>query len=183
MRFNKYYVSGLEDKENSVIFIRLMSAICDSFSLIYYSHGGVSIPSPSTFFMKFLLKKHIVNSTYVTRWPGTEVIDNGRDRYLMITYSTGTNYLRELEIPTTVYNWDYPKYPMDLCFYKDGVVRFETTAHEMRSVLYLPEDGGFPTVDDIESFGIRLEPDGSILEEHMYKLPVSQQGIDRMISD
>jgi hypothetical protein len=59
------------------------------------------------------------------------------------------SYLLE---PKGIFNWKYPHFPDDLCFFKGGYCWFSTVAHEAYACAYLK------SIKDIETFdGLGIE--------------------------
>ncbi|HCJ14490.1 MAG TPA: hypothetical protein DHV77_04555 [Erysipelotrichaceae bacterium] len=68
----------------------------------------------------------------------------------------------------SMWNWDYPDYPMDPCFYKNGLAMFFLTCHEKLSTIYLRKNEGYPTISELESIGLNLIFEGTVPESKIY---------------
>lgn len=165
--YKKYYVDGLEDKKVSQIFLRAIAAYSDAFSLVYFRYKEDEKLKRSTRKMKEMLNPFKIKSENVLEWPNTISMDE-KHIYRMVTYRVDMDIIPALEEVDTVYDWDYPKYPMDPSFYKDGYAWFAVTSHEYFSVLYLGEEGSFPLASDLESLGVTLIPQGRVSEDKLF---------------
>jgi len=170
--YNKYYVEGLESKNVSHDFLRVIAAYSEAFSLVYFRYKEDEKLKKSTSEMKKKLSPFQLKAQNVTEWPNTQILGNdGGHIYRMVTYRTDMDMIPILEEADTVYDWDYPQYPMDPCFYKDGYAWFVVTSHEYFSILYLGEEGSFPLISDLEGVGVTLIPQGRVAEtELLYNL-------------
>jgi hypothetical protein len=167
MTFNCYYVDKCEQKDISQKFINAVFRYSDAFSLIYFQYEKGEKMKKSTRNIKNALNPYKLESRTVLEWPGTITMDN-RHIYRMITYRTDKNVLPILLSVDTIWDWNYSRYPMDPAFYKNGYAWFYVTSHEHINQLYLREDNSFPSVDELESLGVKLIPDKSIDESCVF---------------
>lgn len=157
--YSSYYVDGCEDKKISHLFLRAILANSDAFSLVYFKYRENEKFSKGVSGMKKRLAPYKIDSRNVTEWPGTKILSNERNHfYRMETYRVDMDVLPALEEVDTIWDWDYPDYPMDPCFYKNGFVWFTVTAHEHLNTLYLKDSENFPLATDLESIGVSLIP-------------------------
>lgn len=163
MVYDSYFVEGLENKICSQIFIKLLLACSDSFSLIYFRNSETEKYKRTTLKIKQALAPYLLSSEIVTAWPGTSMMGEHTNQvYLMECYKVIKNnqifdQISVLNRVDTLWDWNYPRFPMDPCFYKDGRVWFQSTIHEHMNKLFL-EQHSFPSVEDIESIGLKLIP-------------------------
>jgi len=75
----------------------------------------------------------------------------------MITYKAELDIIPIIETVDTLWDWYYPNYPMDPCFYKNGRAWFVTSTHERWNALYL-DNSMLHFVPDFESLGVTLIP-------------------------
>lgn len=171
MFFDSYYVGGLEDEDVSRRFLRTILSYSDAFSLIYFKYQQNEKGSPGTAEIQKGLSRFILNSRNVTEWPGTKLLSNKQDHiYCMKTYRIDFfKMLPVFERVKTLWDWDYPNYPMDPCFYKDGYAWFAVSTHEHWNELYLRKSTSYPLASDLESLGVSLISQGKADEAKLYK--------------
>ena len=108
----------------------------------------------------------------MTRWPGTITMDFRHIYNLRVYRINKTNpksvfdILDALETAGSLWDWDYPEYPMDLCFYNNGFAWFASSAHEQWNALYADEPAGIAA--DLESIGLQVSQDGDIAEGELF---------------
>ena len=166
MTFNCYYVDKCEQKDISQKFINAVFHYSDAFSLIYFQYEKGEKMKKSTRNIKNALNPYKLESRTVLEWPGTITMDN-RHIYRMITYRTDKNVLPILLSVDTIWDWNYSRYQWILHFIKMGTLGF-MLLHEHINQLYLREDNSFPSVDELESLGVKLIPDKSIDESCIF---------------
>ena len=90
----------------------------------------------------------------------------------MVTYSIPKDFtfVDVFDMVNTLWDWDYPEYPMDPCFYRNGKVFFATCTHERINELYLNSEGDSLSARDFESIGLKLIYQGRISEEQLFRL-------------
>ncbi len=156
--YSSFYVDGCENKDTFHIFTRAILACSDAFSLVYFRYFENEKPSKGASFIKKGLSSFKLNSRIVNQWPGTTILKNDRGHiYRMITYKADIDVIPIIETVDTLWDWCYPNYPMDPCFYKDGRAWFVTSTHERWNALYL-NDNMLKFVSDFESLGVTLVP-------------------------
>ncbi len=172
MHFQSYQVDGCENKEIFHRFLRAILACSDAFSLIFFRYKEEEKPSEGVSGMEKELAPYMADSREVTQWPGTKLRNEQGHIYRMVTYRIDMGLIPILEKIDRLWDWDYPRYPMDPCFYKNGYAWFAVSSHERWNALYLrddidiPEDDDqaaigrafFPSVLDLESLGVVLTP-------------------------
>ena len=170
--YERYYVEGLESEENSSALMRILMNYCDSFSLVYFRYRENEKQKRETVRIKKILSKYKINSKSVMEWPGTKQITNHMGHiYNLVTYrieSDMSNVLPFMDEVGSMWNWDYPDYPMDPCFYKNGLAMFFLTCHEKLSTIYLRKNEGYPTISELESIGLNLIFEGTVPESKIY---------------
>ncbi len=154
--YNNYSVVGCENKEISHRFLRVLLAYSDALSLIYFRYQTEEKFSSKVSQIKRRLSPFELDSRDVTEWPGTKVRNDQGHLYRMITYQVNMNIVPILEEVDTLWDWDYPLFPMDPCFYKKGYAWFAVSTHERWNSLYLQETDSFPLASDLESIGVTL---------------------------
>lgn len=67
------------------------------------------------------------------QWPGTVIGDDGKKKskkYNINFYKCDAGAYYLLIQPDTIFGWEYPYYPEDLCFFRHGYVWMTTVSHE-----------------------------------------------------
>ncbi len=162
--YNKFYVDGCEDSLISRDFLRAVLACSDAFSLVYFRYRENEKLSNSARQIKKDLSSFQLHSQYVSEWPGTKTQNDRNHLYRMVTYRADIDILPVIERVSTIWDWDYPQYPMDPSFYRNGYAWFVVTSHERMNTLYLEESNSVPSVMDLESLGLSLIPEGKTEE-------------------
>ena len=148
--------------------MRVILAYSDAFSFIYFRYNEKEKLSRRASLIKKRLSPFELDSRDVTEWPGTKILNERNHIYRMVTYRVDFDVLPILEKVNTLWDWDYPKFPMDPCFYKKGYAWFVVTTHEHCNVLYMREDADFPIVDDLESLGVSLIPEKKVSASELF---------------
>ena len=127
----------------------------DAFSVVYFRYNEKEKFSLSAKKVKKELEDFIIYEKSVNQWPGTITLNETGQIYLMTMYRTDMAAETTLLRVKSIWEWDYPKYPMDLAFFKDGYAWFESTAHEGINLIHIKDQS---TSDDLEKLGIVLTP-------------------------
>lgn len=172
-QFSSFYVDGLENNKLSQNFIRVILSYSDSFSFIYFRRKESEPLKKTAKNIKKVLSPFQINTCNAHEWPGTKLIGQQHQIYRMITYRASIETLPVFEKVDTLWDWDYPKYPMDPAFYKNGYAWFYICSHEHWNMLYLRESNNYPLVSDLESLGISLISKGPRLESDLFYHPNS----------
>jgi len=121
----------------------------DAFMFVICNYGGDSLFEERILpFIKELEPLLIKNRMNDPRWPGTEASEEIH-RYKIHFYRSDPSALKTLLRPISLYNWQYPYFPEDLCFFRDGYCWFSTTAHEELSCIYVKDDQELNQLYDI----------------------------------
>ena len=166
--YNSYFVDGCEKEETSHSFLSVILSYSDAFSLIYFRYRENEKLSKTASAIKKKLEPYKLFSQDVTEWPGTKTRNERGHVYRMITYRADIDVLPVLEEVATLWDWDYPRYPMDPCFYKKGYAWFAVSTHEHWNKLFLMEDPSFPLASDLESIGVTLFPGKTAKTSDLY---------------
>ncbi len=156
--YNSYYVEGCEIEEISHRFLRVILSYSDVFSLIFFRYRQNEKTSKSAAMIKKKLAPFKLFSQDVNEWPGTKTLNERGHIYRMITYRANIDVLPTIEEVATLWDWDYPLFPMDPCFYKNGYAWFSVSSHEHWNKLILGKGPSFPLISDLESIGVTLIP-------------------------
>ena len=71
--------------------------------------------------------------------------------YIIRVYRADMAAEKILQKPKSLFDWNWPSYPMDLSFFKDGVCWFATTAHEKVACVYTEADA---LLEDLRKIGL-----------------------------
>ena len=169
---NKYHVENFTSKSVYHAFLSLMLAHSDAFSLVYFQYDRNEEPHENVRRIMEALSPYEISNKDVTRWPGTITMDFRHIYNLRVYRINKTNpiavfdILDVLETADSLWDWDYPKYPMDLCFYKNGFAWFASSAHEQWNALYTDEPAGIAA--DLESIGLQISQGGDIADDELF---------------
>ena len=171
MKYRRYYIEGCENPKVTRQLYALLTAHSKAFSLVYCQYGRNEKYSRTTQKIERKLKNYEIDSREVKKWPGTETLDE-RSIYKMVTYRIDEESLWDIidvfDTTKTIWDWDYPKYPMDICFYREGgLAWFYITAHERLNTLILDDSMGL-SVLDIESIGVKLVAEESVDDDNLF---------------
>lgn len=100
--------------------------------------------------LKPLLKKTRHNGVKVTCWPGSKSWDNRFERDIMF-YRSDKSAIETLLRPTGLYQWQYPDYPEDICFFRNGYCWLTTSAHEGLAYIITNDKSEY---NKLESIGV-----------------------------
>jgi hypothetical protein len=173
--YDVYYMDGCENREIYQKMIRIATTFCDTMSFIYFKNKQNERSSESAKAVKKHLSKYKIKSKNVSVWPLTETLDRNHI-YNMVTYSIprfapdAFSVDNVFGMVNTLWDWQYPEYPMDPSFYRNGVIFFATCTHEEMNELYLRSDGDSLSVKDFESVGLKLTYLRSVPEERLFHL-------------
>ena len=166
--YNSYYVDGCEKEEITHRFLRVILSYSDTFSLIFFRYRENEKLSKTAAVIKKKLAPYKIYSQDVVQWPGTITRNEQGHIYRMIFYRAVIDVLPTLEKVATLWDWDYPHYPMDPCFYKKEYAWFSVSTHEHWNELLLREDPAFPLASDLESIGVTLFPGKTVTPSEIY---------------
>lgn len=146
-----YYVDEPKCHDSYLCLIKHLVTSCDYFSLVYFSHDPDEPMSATTSHIANQLQCYEVASFFSNSWPLTTTLNQNNHIYRVIIYRCDKNVVPILAKQPGIYAWDYPDAPMDLCFYKNRLCMFASSAHEKDAYLFT-DDSTF--VDLIHNAGI-----------------------------
>ena len=152
-----WFVDNFQNHETYWSFLAYIGAHSDAFSLIYFQYDQGEKPSQTVLAVKDALAPYLIEEKEVTRWPGTETRNENCHIYCMRTYRVSFDSLEALEAADSLWDWDYPEYPMDLCFYRRGYAWFASSVHEHWNALYTDEPR---MIRDLSSVGLQVSLTG-----------------------
>lgn len=160
-----YNVEELENREIYLSFLRYMLVQSDAFSLIYFRYSEKEKMKVSTREIKNLLTQFKMYSRDVNEWPGTITLNDNHHIYRLVMYRATLEAKEALAKANSLFEWDYPKLPMDLCFYKNGYAWFAASSHEQWAELYVSDES---VVDDLKKMGVKLTFSRNIQEAMLF---------------
>ncbi len=147
-----FCVSDIKNKSQYEKFIEYMLLNSEYFSFIYFRYKEHEKMKKRTREIHDSLKNYKVKSKFTHEWPGTISFDE--DHFYKFVLYRSTMEVKDILCKVeSLFDWDYPIAPMDLCFYKDGYCWFSVTAHEQDASLYTDDK---KVIKDLENMGIEL---------------------------
>lgn len=146
----------LEQKESYRKFIDIMSEYSDAFSVVYFQYRETERKRITVRIVEKKLKKDLIYSCHSNKWPGTETLNRLNHIYNLSFYKVNEDTCEILKKVHSLYSWDYPNYPMDLCFYKNGYGFFESSAHEEYNRIYTDDE---TLINELRKNGLINEDD------------------------
>lgn len=131
-----YYVDGLEKKEIYNNFIRLMIQNSDAFSIVYFKYNETRRLRATVKSIKQKLQPYKLHSERTMTMPSMSVDNDSLNVYNLTFYKATIDTEKILMLADTMWDWDYPNFPMDLCFFKNGYAWFVSSAHEKYAIIY-----------------------------------------------
>ena len=160
-----WFVDHFADRETYHGFLSYVGAFSDAFSLVYFRYRPDEEPSQTVRQISEALQPYLIYEQDVNRWPGTETKNELGHIYRLHAYRRTMDSLKALEIADSLWDLDYPKFPMDLCFYRKGFAWFSSTVHERWNELCTDQPY---VIADLKSIGLRLECTGKTDESKLY---------------
>ena len=149
-----YYIEEFSNKTEYLSFIRYMLLHSDTFSFISFKyHEGEKIKKTTKEVLQ-LLAPYKLYTQNVNAWPGTVTKNFNNHIYKLIMYKATLDAIPALSKANCLFDWDYPKFPMDLSFYKEGYAWFASSSHEQWNALYTDSK---TVIDDLKQLGICIK--------------------------
>lgn len=150
----EYYIEEFSSKEIYQAFIHYMFINSDSFSVVYFSYHEGEKKKKSVKEIAEALRPYKTYSKNVNEWPGTITFpeEGMRHIYRLTIYKTAPEAEKELYKVSHLYEWHYPKMPMDIAFYKDGYAWFSCCAHEQLYFLYTDDE---TVIEELDKLGVK----------------------------
>lgn len=149
----EYFVYEIKNKEVYDDFIQYMLEHSDFFSVIYFRNRKDSPLNKYLKEYKKILRPYILHAENTRKWPNTETW-NGRSVYRIAFYYADMKCYDVLTRVNDIFEWHYPRAPMDLCFYKNGYCWFAFTAHEEMAYLYTNNE---KEIQELRELGVMVE--------------------------
>lgn len=160
-----YYIEEFENKEKYRQFIDYMLTHSDTFSLVYFKYRESEKTTKQTKEIQNILKPYKIFAVNGNQWPSTVTLNEFDHIYKITLYSANINTKSALLKANGIFDWDYPDFPMDLCFYKDGYAWFASSAHEHYANLILNDN---KTKNELNDLGINLHYQREIDESKLF---------------
>lgn len=144
----EYFVDEIKNKKVYDNFIQYMLEHSDFFSVVYFRNRKDSPLNKYLKKYKKALRPYILHAENTRKWPNTETWD-GRSVYRIAFYYADMECYDILTRVNDIFEWHYPRAPMDLCFYKNGYCWFALTAHEEMAYLYTDNDRDAETLRNL----------------------------------
>lgn len=161
----KYYLEGLDHPNTYKLFVRTMCAYSSAFSLVYFRYTENEKQKRSCRTIKERLKPYKISKRNTNVMPSMITGNWLNHIYELTFYRVCFETADVLESVKNLYEWDYPKHPMDLCFFKDGYAWFISSAHEFDCTLYTNDSA---LIRGLQSLGIQVEQVGEIDEASLF---------------
>lgn len=155
----EYYLDEFRNRENYVKFIAYMLEHSDFFSVVFYRSRRTDPLKRSSREFKDSLRRYHLHSEETKKWPGTETRDESC--YMIAYYYSDPACLERLSKVDDIFEWYYPKAPMDLAFYRDGYCWMWVTAHEGLGAMFLEKE----EAEELKGMGANLTK--AVSEEHL----------------
>jgi len=150
----EYYISGLNEREKYVAFIKYVLPISDAFSVVYFRYKEEEKYSETVSKVKRNLETFKIYEKLTNEWPSTITLNEFGHLYLYTLYRCTDETESILLSVDNMWEWDYDKYPMDLCFFKNGYSFFYSSAHENDAFICTDSE---KAVSDLRKLGLKLE--------------------------
>ena len=136
----EYYIDEFESFESYKAFIRYMIAHSDTFSLVYFKYVENERVKSSVKEVKKLLAPYKIFSFKGNQWPSMVTLNENNHIYDITLYRADIGVETALVKEGKLFDWDYPRLPMDLCFYKNSYAWFVSCAHEKYACIYIDDN-------------------------------------------
>jgi len=160
-----WWVEGIEQREAYLRFVQYMLEVSDAFSLIYFRYAEDEPLKKSARKVKNLLERFKIYARNVNQWPAMITQNENNHIYRMIMYRAAPEAVEALGEADSLWDWDYPARPMDLCFYKDGYGWFAASSHEQWNALYTDDER---IVERMRSLGLTVTREGDMDESKLF---------------
>lgn len=166
-----YYIEDFTDKSTYIEFIRYMLSHSDYFSFVCFKYKESERTKRSTKEVLDLLKPYREYAKNVNEWPGNMTLNENNHIYRLFMYSATSEAISALSKADRIYDWDYPKFPMDLAFYKNGYAWFESVSHERWNSLYTAD---MAVIDDLKQLGVDVIFNREVDESTLFNISKSK---------
>ncbi len=148
-----YYVEDMTSKQIYCSFIDIMLKYSDAFTLVYFRYREDEKLKKSVREVKKKLAPYKIYSKNVNEWASMVTLNENDHIYRLTMYKSEEDTEEALYKANNISDWDYPKLPMDLCFFKDGYTIFASSAHEYENFLYTDNE---ELIKELSESGVQL---------------------------
>ena len=117
-----------KDQYNELLWVLLPYS--EAFSLTYYREDEKEEYSPSVQEIRKQLEPALIHSELTRVMPSMQVGGNHGLYELALYRAEMAQGFAQSDAASSLWDWDYPNLPMDLCFFYKGVAWFVSSAHE-----------------------------------------------------
>ena len=160
-----FVVEGCNNEKEYRIFVRYMLAYSDSFSMTVFMYKADEKLKRSAKRILDSLNPFLLYSENTTHLPSMETRDS-MHIYRLNVYRSCMQVIPILEKVISLWEWDYPQYPMDLCFFRSGYAWFVSSAHEESAFLYTNDMGN---INDLRDLGLTLIEGKDVSNDSLFK--------------
>lgn len=132
----RYCFENFKSKEKYEEFIDYMLSNSDYFSLVYFKYKSKEKYTETVKEIRDLLRFYKVSAYKSNNMPSMITLNMNNHIYETVIYKADIGTKTALLKVNDIFDWDYPEYPMDLCFFKDGYAWVITSAHEKDALIY-----------------------------------------------
>lgn len=147
-----YSVPDEASFDNKEIYLKVL----DSFKRMKkeeYRNRTIFKKNTESFLEK--LKPYLIKKRNLpTEWPGLKVILDKHTKVDICVYRIYDEAKNTLLEPKGLFNWRYPYFPENLCFFKDNYCWFYSIAHEEYAYIYIKS---LEEVKELENLGLNFK--------------------------
>lgn len=169
-----YHIEESAEKELYLRFVEYMLDESEAFSLVYFKYDKSEPTKKSTKEVAEMLKPYKICSQETCSWPSNMTLNENGHIYKLALYRAERGAFDALAKAEGLFDWDYPKFPMDLCFFKDGYAWFVSSGHSQYAALYTDSDDVVACLSDI---GTKIRPNGEVKESNLYTIEDAKRKI------
>jgi len=160
-----YSLYEFQSKETYNSFIEYMLSHSEYFSFVYFGYGTNPKMKSGMREISDALKKYKVYSQKTLNMPGMLTLDTD-NTYKLVIYRSDPEAYKVLTREERIFEWDYPRRPMDLAFFRDGYAWFTAVSHENDAFLITDDN---KAVEDLKALGANVEPFDDYDEEFIFR--------------
>ncbi len=163
------FIFNPESKDQYNELVSLLHSASEAFSLTYYREDEKEEYSPSVQEIRKQLEPALIHSELTRVMPSMQIGGN-YGLYELALYRTEIPQFSTLtDASSSLWDWDYPNLPMDLCFFRNGAAWFISSAHERFAYLYLSDDDMSEyLLAMLREVGLEFEEQGSREEKDLF---------------
>lgn len=169
----RYWINEFDDKEKYLKFMEYMLKKSEMFTFVYFKYRESERTKRSTKNIQKLLKPHKICSRVTNHMPGMETRNDNNHIYKLVFYRAEPDAINAFSKADRLFAWDYPEFPMDISFFKDGFAWFVSVSHEKDAVLYTDDK---QTVDELIEIGVNIEEYGEISVDQLFYWDTGKTG-------